>query len=157
MDLKNIDFKNINIEDLKAKLQNVDKKTLIKFGSGFAAILIFLIGYYAILNPIVNEKKQKYNDKVLKQDEIIQMNNEINQFNAQIKLKTPEFQQSSSLFHTKAEVEGLYDSLSKYAGVNGLVISKIEKQKPKQDLQNANTILLSQPFHSDLFSHKFLV
>ena len=32
MDLKNIDLKNINIEDLKAKLQNVDKKTLIKFG-----------------------------------------------------------------------------------------------------------------------------
>ena len=59
MDLKNIDLKNINIEDLKAKLQNVDKKTLIKFGSGFAAILIFLIGYYAILNPIVNEKKEK--------------------------------------------------------------------------------------------------
>ena len=58
MDLKNIDLKNINIEDLKAKLQNVDKKTLIKFGSGFAAILIFLIGYYAILNPIVNERKR---------------------------------------------------------------------------------------------------
>ena len=61
MDLKNIDLKNINIEDLKAKLQNVDKKTLIKFGSGFAAILIFLIGYYAILSPIVYEKKEKFN------------------------------------------------------------------------------------------------
>ena len=48
MDLKNIDLKNINIEDLKAKLQNVDKKTLIKFGAGFAAILIFLIGYYQV-------------------------------------------------------------------------------------------------------------
>ena len=36
-------IKNIKLEDLKAKLQNVDKKTLIKFGSGFAAIVIFLI------------------------------------------------------------------------------------------------------------------
>ena len=139
MDLKNIDLKNINIEDLKAKLQNVDKKTLIKFGSGFAAILIFLIGYYAILSPIVNEKKEKYNDKVLKQDEIMQMSNEITQFKSEIKNKTPEFEQSSSLFHTKAEVEGLYDSLSKYAGVNGLVISKIEKQQPKPVLVEGAT------------------
>ena len=48
-----------------------------------------------------------------------------------IKNKTPEFEQSSKLFHTKAEVEGLYDSLSKFAGVNGLIISKIEKGNPK--------------------------
>ena len=33
-------------------------------------------------------------------------------------------------FHSKAEVEDLYQSLSKHAGVNGLVISKIEKKKP---------------------------
>ena len=134
-----MDLKNLTVDDIKAKLQAVDKKTYIKFGSGFAAILIFLIGYYAILNPIVNEKKEKYNDKVLKQDEIMQMNNEINQYNAQIKNKTPEFEQTSSLFHTKAEVEGLYDSLSKYAGVNGLVISKIEKQKPKPVLVEGAT------------------
>ena len=63
MDLKNIDLKNLNIEDIKKKiLQFTDKKTLIKFGSGFAAIVIFLIGYYAILNPIVNQKKQLFID-----------------------------------------------------------------------------------------------
>ena len=44
MDL-NIDLKNINVGDLKEKLKAVDKKTLIKFGIGFAAIIIFLIGY----------------------------------------------------------------------------------------------------------------
>ena len=32
MDLKNIDFKNINFEDIKAKLLAIDKKTLIKVG-----------------------------------------------------------------------------------------------------------------------------
>ena len=52
-----IDLKNINISDIKEKLQAIDKKTLIKFGIGFAAIVIFLIGYYAILNPIVKKKK----------------------------------------------------------------------------------------------------
>ena len=138
MDLN--ELKNLNMQDLKAKvIAFADKKTLIKIGISLGSIIIFLIIYYAILNPIVNEKKEKYNDKVLKQDEIMQMNNEINQFNAEIKNKTPEFEQSSSLFHTKAEVEGLYDSLSKYAGVNGLVISKIEKQKPKPVLVEGAT------------------
>ena len=42
---------------------------------------------------------------------------------------------NSTLFHSKEEVEGLYLSLSKYAGVNGLVISKISKQKPKPVLK----------------------
>ena len=40
----------------------------------------------------------------------------------------PDFDKTSTLFHSKAEVEGLYESLSKYADVNGLVISKIEKK-----------------------------
>ena len=77
MDLKNIDLKNINIEDLKAKLQNVDKKTLIKFGSGFGAILIFLIIYYAVLNPMVKERKEIYNDKITKENEIVELENNI--------------------------------------------------------------------------------
>ena len=31
------------MDDLKAKFATIDKKTLIKFGAGFGAILIFLI------------------------------------------------------------------------------------------------------------------
>ena len=129
MDLKNIDLKNIKLEDIKAKLESIDKKTLIKYGAGFFAVLIFLIGYYSILNPIVQKKKETFQDKVLKQEEINQMNTEITTYKKTIKNKQPEFNESSKLFHSKAEVEGLYKSLSRYAGVNGLVISKIEKKK----------------------------
>ena len=42
---------------------------------------------------------------------------------------------NSRLFHSKAEVEGLYKSLSRFAGAYGLVISKIEKKKPKPILK----------------------
>ena len=42
------------------------------------------------------------------------------------------------MFHSKAEVEGLYESLSKHAAVNGLVISKIQKKKPKPVLKAGN-------------------
>ena len=34
------------------------------------------------------------------------------------------------MFHSKAEVEGLYQTLSEYASQNGLIISKISKGKP---------------------------
>ena len=126
-----MDLKNITMSDLKAKFSGAaDKKTLIKFGIGFGAIIIFLIIYYAILNPMVKERKVKYEDKLLKENEISQFENEILQFKARIKKLKPEFEESSTLFHSKAEVEDLYQSLSRHAGVNGLVISKIEKNKP---------------------------
>ena len=50
---------------------------------------------------------------------------------AKIKKLTPRYEQYSTLFHSKAEVEGLYETLSEFAGINNLVISKIEKGKPK--------------------------
>ena len=130
-----MDLKNIKIEDLKDKLSAIDKKTLIKFGIGFGSIIVFLIIYYAILNPMVNERKAKYADKVLKETEINQFSNEIIQYKARIKKLKPQFEETSTLFHSKAEVEDLYQSLSKFAAVNGLVISKIEKKKPKPVLK----------------------
>ena len=41
-----MDLKNITMSDLKAKFTGAaDKKTLIKFGIGFGAIILFLIIY----------------------------------------------------------------------------------------------------------------
>ena len=48
----------------------------------------------------------------------------------------PIVEKNSTLFHSKAEVEGLYDSLSRFAGAYGLVISKIQKQKPQPILNS---------------------
>ena len=64
-----MDLKNLKDDDLKAKLQAVDKKTYIKFGIGFGAIILFLIIYYSILNPMVESRKVTYADKMLKQKE----------------------------------------------------------------------------------------
>jgi len=136
MDLKNIDLKNLNMADIKEKLAGVDKKTYIKFGIGFFAIILFLIIYYAVLNPIVDQKKAQYEDKILKENEILTFNNEIVSMKAKIKKISPEYKNSSGLFHSKAEVEDLYLSLSRFAAVNGLVISKIEKKEPKPVLKS---------------------
>jgi Tfp pilus assembly protein PilO len=130
-----MDLKNMNMSDLKGKLSGIDKKTLIKFFIGFGAVILFIIIYYVILNPIKKKKKVKYEDKLLKTSEIAQFNNDIIVFKAKIKKLKPKFEESSTLFHSKAEVEDLYQSLSRYASVNGLVISKIEKKKLKPVLK----------------------
>ena len=78
MDLKNIDLKNIKIEDLKEKiLQLADKKTLIKIGISAGAIIIFLIIYYSILNPIVEKKKAQIDDMNKKKQETAKFVQEI--------------------------------------------------------------------------------
>jgi len=126
-----MDLNNINMSDLKEKFLAVaDKKTLIKFGIGFGSIVLFLVIYYTILNPMVKDRKAKYSDKIKKQSEISKFNNEIITLKADLEKMTPEFEKTSSLFHSKAEVEGLYQSLSRFAAVNGLVISRISKKKP---------------------------
>ena len=129
MDLKELN--NLNMDDIKAKvIAFADKKTLIKGGIAFGAIVFFLVIYYSILNPIVNTKKAQLADMTLKQEEIVQFTNEIKSKKNKIKKLTPDYKNYSTLFHTRAEVEGLYQSLSHFAGANNLVITKIQKKKP---------------------------
>ena len=128
-----MDLKNLKIEDLKPLLlQYADKKTLTKIGISVGAIIFFLIIYYAVLNPIVNKKKLQLAEMNKMQEETTQFTNDIATKKAKIKKLTPRYEKYSTLFHTRAEVEGLYETLSYYAGVNGLVISKIEKMKIKE-------------------------
>ena len=127
-----MDLKNLNFQDIKEKiLLLADKKTLIKFGISFGAIVFFLIIYYAILNPIVNVKKNQLKDMNAKKDEISQFTQEIKSYENKIKELKPKYEKYSTLFHTRAEVEGLYQTLSQYAGINNLIITKIQKKDPK--------------------------
>jgi len=136
MDLN--ELKNLNMDDLKAKVKAfADKKTLIKGGITFGAIIFFLIIYYSILNPIVNTKKAQLDEMILKQKEVTQFNQEIKANKNKIKKLRPKYEKYSTLFHTRAEVEGLYQTLSEFAGQNGLVISKIEKKKPEEVSKSA--------------------
>ena len=64
-----MDLNNINFDDIKEKLLNIEKKTLIKYGSVVGAVILFLIIYYAILNPIVENKRTQLNEMNLKKQE----------------------------------------------------------------------------------------
>ena len=62
-ELKNIDLKNLDIKDLLEKVKNSellkDKKFLTKFGIYFGSILLFMVIYYAFINPKVEAQKQR--------------------------------------------------------------------------------------------------
>ena len=126
-----MDLNNINLDDIKEKLLNIDKKTLIKYGSVVGAVILFLIIYYVILNPIVTNKRTQLDDMNLKNQEITKFENDLISIKKKIKKIKPIYEKNSSLFHSKKEVEGLYQTLSQFAAANGLVVSKIDKQKPK--------------------------
>ena len=134
--MANIDLKNLNIEELKEQiLKFADKKTLIKIGIGFGVLIIFLIIYYAVINPIVEKKKVQIEDMNIKKQETQKNLSDIKSMKAKIKKLRPRYEKYSSLFHSKAEVEGLYQSLSEFATLNDLVITKIEKKKIKPVLK----------------------
>ena len=132
MDLASL--KDLDLNDIFTKLKSgglADKKTLIKFGVGFGAILIFLIGYYAFVSPIVKQQEEQIfimNENRIKIEEF---KNNIGTLKAGVKKLEPDYEKNSKLFHSKKEVEDLYQNISKFALINGLSITNLKKGEPK--------------------------
>ena len=127
-------LKNLDVKDLVSKLKGTDllnnKKLLIKFGIGFGSIIIFLIIYYVFVSPIVksqNEKISLMNENITKIEEF---KTNILTLKKTIKEREPEFKKNSKLFHSKKEVEDLYQNISNFALGNGLSIVNIKKGEP---------------------------
>ena len=131
MDLANL--KNIDVNDLFNKLKSgglADKKILIKFGIGFGAVLIFLIFYYVFVAPKVNVQEEKLGIMNENKEKIIEFNNNIGTLKASVTKLEPEYEKNSKLFHSKKEVEDLYQNISKFALMNGLSIINLKKSEP---------------------------
>ena len=132
MDLASL--KNIDLKDIVTKLKSggiADKKLLIQFGVGFGAVLIFLIGYYAFVSPRIEAQKADINLMNENKNKIEEFKNNIGTLKASVKKLEPEYNKNSKLFHSKKEVEDLYQNISKYALMNGLSITNLKKGEPK--------------------------
>ena len=132
MDLGSL--KNMDLSDLISKLKSgslADKKTLIKFGIGFGAILVFLIGYYVFVSPIIKSQEEQIMLMDENKNKILEFNNNIVTVKKSIKKLEPEYKKNSKLFHSKKEVEDLYQNISKFALLNGLSIINLTKSEPK--------------------------
>ena len=138
------ELKNIDAKELIQKLKNSDllkdKKTLMTFGIGFFAIILSLVIYHSLISPIIQKQE---NDITLMQQNQMQMddlNMQITNLKEEIKIVEPEYKKNSALFHSKKEVEDLYQSISNFALANGLSIVNISKEEPKPvkgDLPNS--------------------
>ena len=132
MDLASL--KNLDVKDLVSKLKGADllnnKKLLIKFGIGFGSIIIFLIIYYAFVSPIVKSQNEKIAIMDENKAKIEEFKNNIISFKKTIKEKEKEFKKNSKLFHSKKEVEDLYQNISNFALSNGLSIVNLKKGEP---------------------------
>jgi len=139
-------LKKLDIKDLLEKIKagggtNVfkDKKTLIKFGVIGGAILIFLIIYYAFVSPVISAQKEKINIMNENQTNIDEYLANIETLQANVKELEPRYKKSSKLFHSKKEVEDLYQNISNFAMTNGLTIINIQKGEPMAVGGNDNT------------------
>ena len=138
MDLS--ELKNIDLNEIIAKLKKSeifkDKKTLIKIGIFAGAFLISIIVYYSFVSPII--KQQEANISLMQNNmtEIDNLNFQIQDTLEQTKIIKPEFFKNSVLFHSKEEVEDLYQSISNYALANGLSIVNIKKVIQKVSKEN---------------------
>ena len=128
MDLASL--KNIDLKDIVAKLKSggiADKKLLIQFGVGFGAILIFLIGYYFFASPILEKQEKKINEMNDNNNNINKYSDRIVELREEIKNLEPEYNNNSKLFHSKKEVEDLYQNIIKFTSKNGLSITKFDE------------------------------
>ena len=132
MDLANL--KNMDLSDLMSKLKSGglgDKKTLIKFGIGFGAVLVFLIGYYFFISPVIKAQEEQIMLMEENKNKILKFSDDIITLKKRVKELEPEYKKNSKLFHSKKEVEDLYQNISKYALLNGLSIINLTKSEPK--------------------------
>ena len=128
------ELKNIDLKEIFSKLKSgglSDKKVVIKFSIGLVAILVFLIGYYAFISPIIERQEEQINLMNENKNKIEEFNNNIITLRATIKKLEPEFSKNSKLFHSKKEVEDLYQNISKFALINGLSITNLKKGEAK--------------------------
>ena len=132
MDLSSL--KNLDVKDLIEKLKSMDlmsnKKFLIKFGIGFVSILAFLIIYYFFISPTVKFQKEQILIMNENKNKIEEFKSNIVTVKKTIKKLEPEFKKNSKLFHSKKEVEDLYQNISNFALANGLSIVNLKKIEP---------------------------
>ena len=138
--LKNLDVKNL-LEKLKGGGADVlkNKKLLIKLSIVGGSILLLLIVHSFFIAPIVNAQKLQIDIMNGNQTKTQEYLNNITELENTVKKMEPKYKKSSKMFHSRKEVEDLYQNISNFAMTNGLSIINIVKGEPKAVGQNENS------------------
>tara|TARA_B100000470_G_scaffold38900_1_gene27887 strand:- start:112 stop:777 length:666 start_codon:yes stop_codon:yes gene_type:complete len=138
--LKNLDVKNL-LEKLKGGGADVlkNKKLLIKLSIVGGSILLLLIVHSFFIAPIVDAQKLQIDIMNGNQTKTQEYLNNITELENTVKKMEPKYEKSSKMFHSRKEVEDLYQNISNFAMTNGLSIINIVKGEPKAVGQNENS------------------
>ena len=136
-----MDLKNIQVSDLVEKLKSSvelfkDKNFLIKFSIFSGSIIIFMIVYYSWVRPIVIQQNQDIATMNEQKNKIAEYTNNIASLKKTIQKLKPDYEKNTKLFHSKKEVEELYQGISNFAMMNGLTIVNLKKTSPVEVKDN---------------------
>ena len=137
--LKNLDVKNL-LEKLKGGGEDVlkNKKLLIKLSIVGGSILLLLIVHSFFIAPIVDAQKLQIDIMNENQTKTQEYLNNITELENTVKKMEPKYEKSSKMFHSRKEVEDLYQNISNFAMTNGLSIINIVKgENSAEQTENA--------------------
>ena len=138
-------LKNLDVKDLLEKLKGgggdvlKNKKLLIKLSIVGGSILLLLIVHSFFIAPIVDAQKLQIDIMNENKNKTQEYLNNITELENTVKKMEPKYEKSSKMFHSRKEVEDLYQNISNFAMTNGLSIINIVKGEPKAVGQNENS------------------
>ena len=112
-----------------SSLEKIRSKTPILIAGTVGIILIVFIIYFFIFRPKLIEKREQLEKNENYEKELIQLKSELEKQQEHLKNIKKKFSGKFKLFHTNAEVEGLYETISTLALKYKLTVSKLERDK----------------------------
>ena len=109
--------------------EKIKSKTPLLIGGAVGVILIVFLIYFLIFRPKLIEQKEQLAKKENYQKELVQLQSDLKKQQKRLDTINKEFSGKVKLFHTDAEVEGLYETLSTLALEYKLTVSKLERGK----------------------------
>ena len=109
--------------------EKIKSKTPLLIGGAVGVILIVFLIYFLIFRPKLIEQKEQLAKKENYQKELVQLQSDLKKQQKHLDTINKKFSGKVKLFHTDAEVEGLYETLSTLALEYKLTVSKLERGK----------------------------
>ena len=118
--------------------EKIKSKTPLLIGGAVGVILIVFLIYFLIFRPKLIEQKEQLAKKENYQKELVQLQSDLKKQQKNLDTINKKFSGKVKLFHTDAEVEGLYETLSTLALEYKLTVSKLERDKETPVYKTAN-------------------
>ena len=112
-----------------ATSEKIQSKTTLLIGGAVGILLIVCCVYFFIFRPQLNEQRKMMEKKNNYEKELVQLQSQLKKREQYFEEINKKFSAKMKLFHTDAEVEGLYETISNVALKYKLTISKLERDK----------------------------